>query len=254
LWFVGGLFLVGVAVGCDETAVAEPRAEPPARSLLDASRNPIDGQENLSTGRLRQGFNNPDEVTLPAGMLARVRAALPNGFELPSAPRRPAISDLRLGSDALPRERSDAVRRRWGEDGYQAWQMTVGRDGGQVGITKLCPPEDPYQANCDPPPNPPPSDPPPPPPPPPPPTITIAWGSFVDPWDSGAYVDFGSFTQASERVASLGVTGFSYIDGYPEAVLHNSRTNTSLVGVGWTYQAWFYGAGFVYEQFGVHDY
>lgn len=76
-----------------------------------------------------------------------------------------------------------------------------------------------------------------------------AWG-----WNGSTghndYIDFGSFTSASKVIDYVDVTGFSFIDGLPMAVLFDDATKTAAVA--WTYDAWFYGYGQWHVQIGDH--
>lgn len=185
----------------------------------------------------------------------------PAGWRQPADPGPPRrIGTPRFGRDIAVQDRPGRLPVKPGMRGRAAWQLRAPGAGGTAQPEPLaltaeeCPPDALICEDTLPPP-PPPDDtlPPPPPPPPPPPTLYYGGGSFVSVWGFGDYVDFGSYTWASEPVDWLYVEGYSFGDGWYLLGLAQGATNSTFVGVGWTYDAWWNGYRCWYEQAGYHE-
>lgn len=216
--------LLIVVAGCDQGTVAgleEDGGAPgsPTMHVADeaASVDHLagavpDGLLDLTAGRQR-GARSVDGEAVPAWIESMLEVELPEGYSVSDTPRRPEIRDVRLRTDALNVIRPD-------RSPYENPPPPDDPpDPGNPPI--ICPETVGAHGDC-----PPIEDPPEPPPPPPPPPpgedpLYIQGGSYVMRYGWNDMVDFGSYTVTSRPVAYLSVTGFSFIDGWLEAIMED---------------------------------
>ncbi len=230
LFCMVGLLLL---VGCDskENVVGSrvesdvdsaPSQASKSKTVDDIQSNRLKDANRLG---LTEGYHSTDDMPVPDDALRAVVDRQPEGFSMPSVEPSVDVEEVRFGQEARMSQEMENQATATSEIDLTAplnKENTVPAvvHRGKVGLASQ--------------------------------TIYFTGYSFVDLWFGGDYVDMVSYTFTSDAVTYLDVITDSYVDFTPVFSGYDYTTNGTFAGVWFTYQAWYYGSGTWYIQFGDH--